>query len=196
MLDLAHSVWSTAHPADHIGRVEIEQDSNYAFDLSVLETLPPASTELFLAFDERFGNFKRAELMQGAMARGFRLAVIRSPDARVVPGVRIGPNSFVGTGAVVEAGAAIDFNCVVHAGAIIGHRARVRASCWIEGGSTVGANAEIGAHVTLRTGTHIAPDVKVGRYSQVGIPGLYRTDIKPKTVLDPRYDEPIVVYGA
>ena len=42
-------------------------------------------------------------------------------------------------------------------------------------------------------GVVIAPRIKIGRYCEIGVPGLYRSDLAPRTVIDPRYDEPLIV---
>jgi UDP-3-O-[3-hydroxymyristoyl] glucosamine N-acyltransferase len=195
MLPLVASAWAELSPSESVVSVEITQHEDYTFDYSVLDAFDPMATQLFVAFDERFGNFKRAELMQAAMSRGFSLATIKAPGAVVAADARLGPNVFVGGGAVVDPGATIDYNSVIRAGAVVGFRARIKASCWIESGVHVGAHAEISAQSILRSGVIIAPSTKIGRYCEIGVPGLYRTDIAAKTVYDPRYDEPLVVYG-
>lgn len=195
MLPLVAAMWAELSPGETVSRVEVPQHEDYSFDYSVLDAHDPATTLLFVAFDERFGNFKRAELMQAAMARKFQLATIKAPGAQVAADAKIGPNVFIGAGAVVSAGASVDYNSVVHAGSLIGFAAKVKASCYVEAGVNIGARAEIGAQATLRSGVIVAPGVKIGRYCEIGVPGLYRTDVAPKTVFDPRYDAPIVVYG-
>ncbi|MCO4099387.1 MAG: UDP-3-O-(3-hydroxymyristoyl)glucosamine N-acyltransferase [Gemmatimonas sp.] len=194
MLDLATRAWSAATGDPVIG-VEISQGVDYAFNTSPLDAYDPATTLLFAAFDERFGNFKRADLMREALARGFQLASITAPGGVVAPDAKVGPNVFIGSGAIVGAGSVVEFNSVVHAGAVIDYGARVKASCWIDSGVTIGRRAEIGAHCILRMGVAVASNVKIGRLCDIGVPGLYRTDVASKTVYDPRYDEPLVVYG-
>lgn len=195
MLDLVYHTWLELDATQPIHRLEIPQDEAFAFDFRLLEAIDPSATALFVAFDERFGNFKRLELMQGAMARGFRLETIVSHHAVVATDVRLGPNVFVGPRAVLGAKAVVDFNAVVNAGAIVGLGARVKASCWIGSGVLVGNHAEIGAHSSVRPGVVIGEKVRVGRYCDIGVPGLYRTDVKAKTVFDLRYDEPLLVHG-
>ncbi len=194
-LDVAWRAWSAGTDSGDVMRLEIAQHSDYSFDLSVFDRLDPAATALFIAFDERFGNFKRLELMHAAMERGFRLESIVSAHAMVGGDARIGPNTFVGDGAVIGAGALIDYNCVLHAGAIVGYAARVRASCWIESGVILGARTDIGMHSILRTGASVANGVKVGRGCELAVARAYREEIAPKTVFDPRFDTPIRVYG-
>jgi len=195
MLDIASSAWLETAGGENVARVEIVQAADYSFDFRVFEPLDPAGTSLFVALDERFGNFKRMEIMQAAMDRGFQLASIRAPGAVVAADARLGPNVFVGAAAVIGSGTHIDYNAVVNAGAVVGFGVRLRASCWIEGGVILGNRAEVGAHAIVRAGAVIAPKVKIGRHCEIGIPGLYRTDIASKTILDPRYDEPLLVYG-
>jgi acetyltransferase-like isoleucine patch superfamily enzyme len=194
MLDLVVRAWAAATGEPVMG-VEIPQRADYAFDTSPLDAHDPATTVLFAAFDERFGNFKRAELMRDAMARGFQLATIAAPGAIVAPDAKVGPNVFIGSGVVVGSGSVVEFNSVVHAGAVIDHGVRLKASCWIDTGVTIGRRAEIGAHCILRMGVAVAPAVKIGRLCDIGVPGLYRTDVAAKTVYDPRYEEPLIVYG-
>jgi acetyltransferase-like isoleucine patch superfamily enzyme len=195
MLEIACRAWSETSNGETVTRLEIAQAADYTFDFSVFDGQDPAGTFLFVALDERFGNFKRMEIMQAAMSRGFQLATIRAPGAAVAADARLGPNVFVGAGAIIGAGVLVDFNTIVNAGAIVGFGARLKASCWIEGGAVIGNRAEIGAHAILRAGVVVAPRVKIGRHCEIGVPGLYRTDVVSKTVFDPRYDEPLVVYG-
>ncbi|WP_198155219.1 hypothetical protein [Candidatus Burkholderia verschuerenii] len=63
-------------------------------------------------------------------------------------------------------------------------------------GVIVGQGAEIGAHSILRSGAIVAPKVKIGRNCELGWARLYNTDLASRTTFDPRYDEPIYVYGA
>ena len=195
MLDIAWHAWSGVPGEGPVGRLEISQAADYSFDFGVFERISPSQTALFVAFDERFGNFKRMEIMQAAMDRGFHLASVIAAGANVAPDAKIGANAFVGAGAVIGSAVVIDYNVVVNAGAIVGFGARLKASCWIEGGVVLGNQVQIGAHATLRAGVVVTHGVKVGRHCEIGVPGLYRKDVVSKTVFDPRYDEPIVVHG-
>ena len=194
-LDLAVQAWKQARPDECIERIEVPQTADYQFDLGVLAALSPAEGAMFVAFDERFGNFKRMELMQAAMERGFKLEALVSPGAAVAPDAVIGPNAFIGAGVCIGAGTRIDYNSVINAGARLGSGVHLRASCWLDMGVVVGDGAEVGAHSILRMGTLVAPGIKVGRNCELGVPRLYDRDIPSRTTFDTRYDEPIVVYG-
>jgi UDP-3-O-[3-hydroxymyristoyl] glucosamine N-acyltransferase len=194
-LEQAFQAWKEARPEEAVEKIEVPQGAGYAFDLDVLNVLDPAEGVMFVAFDERFGNFKRTELMQAVMGRGFKLDPFISPSAIVATNAVIGPNAFIGAGVCMGGGVRVDYNTVVHAGAMLGHGARLRASCWLDMGVVVGNGAEIGAHSTLRTGAIVAPTIKVGRNCELGWPRRYDEDLPSRTIFDSRYDEPIYVYG-
>lgn len=188
-------IWQHANGQDAPEKIDIPQHRDYTFDLSPLDALNPSDGEVFVAIDERFGNFKRMELMQTVMARGFKMASFVHPSAVVGVDVKIGMNVFVGACAVIGHATRIDYNSVVQAGVHIGPRGQIKSSCWIENGVQLGADVELGAHCTIRMGASIRAGVKVGRGCELGWPRLYENNVPGKTVFDSRYDEPIHTYG-
>lgn len=194
-LEHALSAWKQARPEENVVRIEVPQGADYAFDFTVLDGISAAEGSMFVAFDERFGNFKRMELMQATMERGFKLESFISPSAVIAKDVAIGLNVFVDDGVVVGAGSRIDYNCVLQAGVNIGKDVRLKSSCWLDIGVNVGHGVEVGAHSILRMGAIVASGVKVGRHCELGWPRLYDQDVPARTVFDTRYEEPIRVYG-
>lgn len=195
-LEQAFQAWKETRPQQPVERIEVLQYADHSFDLRVLDSLNPAEGDLFIAFDERLGNFKRVELMQAAIARGFKLEAFIHPSAVVGAGAVIGMNVFVGPQAVIGHGTRIDYNSVIHAGVHIGAGGKIKSSCWIENGVQLGSTVELGAHCTVRMGASIRAGVKVGRGCELGWPRVYERDVPNKTVFDSRYDEPIYTYGA
>jgi UDP-3-O-[3-hydroxymyristoyl] glucosamine N-acyltransferase len=194
-MDQAFGTWARMYPAENVQKIELLPANDYTFDLKALDALDPKQGTMFVAFDERFGNFKRMELMQAAMARGFKLEPFISPSAIVPPDAVIGPNVFVGEGVVLGIGGRIDFNTVMRDGVRLGAGVHLRASCWLETGVLVGDGADIGAHSILRIGAVIAPRVKIGKHCELGWASLYDKDVPSRTAFDTRYEEPIRVYG-
>ncbi|AZR22785.1 UDP-3-O-(3-hydroxymyristoyl)glucosamine N-acyltransferase [Xanthomonas vasicola] len=194
-LDLAFHAWKQARQDEMVVRIEVPQDSEHEFDLGVLDGLNPTDGAMFVAFDERFGNFKRVELMQAAMERGFKLEPFIHPSAAIGTDAVIGLNAFVGANAVIGHACKIDYNTVIHASAHLGPACRVKSSCWIENGVQIGAGVEIGSNSVLRTGAIVHRGVKVGRSCELGWPRVYREDVPAKTYFDARYDNPIHTYG-
>jgi acetyltransferase-like isoleucine patch superfamily enzyme len=217
--------WTRAFPQENVQRIELLPANDYTFDLGALDALDPGEGTMFVAFDERFGNFKRMdpmqaamehgftlesfisplavlppdlvrmELIQAAMERGFELESFISPSAIVPPDVIIGPNVFVGEGAVLGIGCRIDFNTVIRDGAKLGAGVHLHPSCWLETGVLVGDDADIGAHSILRIGAVVGSRVKIGNHCELGWARLYDKDVSAGTVFDTRYEEPIYVYG-
>lgn len=194
-LDLVHAAWVAAFPQVTIEKITLAQNTRHQFDLTPLNQLDPAQGSIFVAFDERFGNFKRAELMQAVLERGFKLEHFISPHASVADNAVIGPNVFIDAGVYVGAGSRIDYNTVINAGARLGSDVHLRASCWVEMGVTLGNQATVGAHSTLRMGATVAAGTKIGRNCELGWPIRYDKDIAAKTFFDTRYNAPIYVYG-
>ena len=90
-LDQAHAAWAAAFPQEMIEKITLAQNARHQFDLTPLNQLDPTQGSIFVAFDERFGNFKRAELMQAVMERGFKLESFVSPRASVA-GIALHPH--------------------------------------------------------------------------------------------------------
>jgi len=187
--------WTRTFPQEHVQKIELLPNDDYAFDLSALDMLDPSEGVMFVGFDERFGNFKRMELMQLMMERGFKLESFVSPSAIIPPDTTIGPNAFLGEAVILGAGSRIDFNAVVRDGAKLGAGVHLRPSCWLETGVLIGDGAEIGAHSILRIGALVGPRVRIGKHCELGWPRLYDKDVPARTVFDSRYEEPIHIYG-
>jgi acetyltransferase-like isoleucine patch superfamily enzyme len=194
-LEQAYQAWKQARPDETVTKIEIPQTRDYRFDFTVLDDLNPAEDQMFVAYDERFGNFKRMEIMQKAMELGFKLDSFIHPSASIADNAVIGPNVYVGAQAVIEYGCRIEYNTVLHAGVYVGANTRIKPSCWVESGVQLGANVEIGTHCIIRMGASVRKDVKIGRGSELGWPRLYEKNVPNKTVYDIRYDEPIYTYG-
>lgn len=194
-LEQAFDTWARLYPQEDVQRIELQPNGEYAFDLSALSALDPAQGAMFIAFDERFGNFKRMELMQLVMERGFKLEFFVSPSAIVSPDAIIGPNAFIGEGVIVGPGNRIDFNTVIRDGVKLGANVHLRSSCWLETGVLVGDGADIGGHSILRIGAVVGPRVNIGKHCELGWARLYTEDVPARTVFDTRYEEPIYVYG-
>ncbi|MEG8065827.1 UDP-3-O-(3-hydroxymyristoyl)glucosamine N-acyltransferase [Xanthomonas hortorum pv. gardneri] len=193
-LDLAFHAWKQARQDEAVIRIDVQQDAEHEFDLGVLDGLNPTDGAMFVAFDERFGNFKRLELMQAAMERGFKLEPFIHSSAAIASDTVFGLNAFVGANAVVGHGCRIDYNTVIHAGTHLGPACRVKSSCWIENGVQIGAGVEIGGNSILRTGAIVSGGVKGGRSCELGWPRVYREDVPARTYFDVRYDGPIHTY--
>jgi len=194
-LDWAADAWSSLLGTAAVEKIAIPQSASHEFDPSVLDALSPSEGTAFAAFDERFGNFKRMELMALLMGHGFTLEPFISPRSLLAGDVQAGRNAFVGDGAIVGHASRIGYNSVLLPGAQVGNGVHIGPSCWLEPGVVVGQGARIGAHCTLRTGALVGAGVQIGRNCELGWPQRYDRDVAAKTTFDPRYDAPIHTYG-
>jgi hypothetical protein len=194
-LDLACEAWRAATPEVAIERVEVAQDNAYRFDMAFLDGHDPARATVFAAFDDRFLNFKRLELLGICRLRGFRLPPCIAPGAVVAPGVKLGENAFVGHGAVLSPLCRVDYNAVVGAGCSVGFETRIGHSAWLEAGAVIADRAEIGAQTSVTSGVVVARGVRVGKLCELRVPGLYREDIADKTYYNPNYPEPLRIFN-
>ncbi len=195
-LERAFHAWSSQRPDGGVCRLAVPQNALYEFDLSVLEGLSPEDGTAFVAVNERFGNFKRTELLALVMARGFKLEAFVSAQSFVAPDAKVGPNAYVAAGAAAGLKCRIGFNTVLLNGALLGDGVTLGPSCWLEPGVVVGDGAHIGAHCILRSGAVVAPGVRIGRSCELGWAQRYGADVPDKTIFDPRYDAPIYTYEA
>ena len=193
-LDVAYDAWCRAHPDTQVEKITLAQKTTYDFDLSALDSLSPCDGTAFVAFDERFGNFKRLELMAAVMERGFKLEPFISPNVIISGDVQVGRNAFIGDGAILGYGSRIGYNSVLLPGVQLGTGVHIRPSCWLEAGVLVGDNAKIGTHCTLRSGVMVAPHIIIGKNCYLDWPRRYEKNIAPKTIFDHRYDSPIYTY--
>lgn len=193
-LDIAYDAWQRAFPESNLEKIIIQQNSKYEFDLSPLNTLDSTAGSAFIAVDERFGNFKRMELMSAVMLKGFKLESLLSPRAMIASNVKIGLNTLISDGVIIGQNSRIDYNSILMPGVQVGNKTHIKPSCWIESGVMIGDNAQIDAHCILRTGTIIKHGIKIGRYCELGWPQLYEKNIPNKTIFDSRYDSPIHTY--
>ena len=103
-LEQVWHAWKQAHTDEQVVKIEIAQGADYEFDLSVFDPLSPKAGDIFIAVDERFGNFKRMELFRTALERGFAMGTYISASANVAENVVIGKNVFIGSQAILNPG--------------------------------------------------------------------------------------------
>lgn len=193
-LEHVYNSWRNSFPEISIEKIIIPQTQNYSFDFGVLDSFSPANITAFIAFDERFGNFKRLELIHETRQRGFRLEPFLHTKAYIAEDVIIGENVFIDANTTIGHGCHIEYNTVIHAGAHISPGCLIGHSCWVEGGVTFGSHVQIGTHGIVRSGSIVASGIKIGNSCELGWPQAYQADIASKTIFDPRYDNPIHVY--
>lgn len=194
-LDIAFHAWKAKDPGMVVEKHEVRQDPSYTFDLGFLDRYTPEETSMFAAFDNRFLNFKRLELMGAIKGRGFYMDPYIGVGAVVGSGAKIGQNSFISDGAVIGAQARLHYNIYLGPRAVVGYAAEIGQSVWIEAAVVVGVRVSIGAHSILGEGVSIANKVQVGRMCHIDTPGHYRENVPAKAFYKPPFDGPIRIFN-
>lgn len=194
-LDIAFDAWRAKMPDADVKRHDIAQDRSHNFDLEFLDGYSPGETTMFAAFDNRFLNFKRLELMAAIKGRGFQMEPYIGVGALVGAGARIGENSFISDGAVIGAQARLQHNIYVGPRAVIGYASQIGQSAWIEAAVVIGSRAKIGAQVLLGEGVSIAEQVEIGRMCLLDMPGHYRENLPEKVFYVFPFDGPVRIFN-
>lgn len=142
---------------------------------------PPQDYRMFVAVGIGKVNARRAAKAEEAEAKGYQLASFISSKAERSPDLRVGPNSMVMEGSVIQPFVTIGRNSVLWSTTRIGFHGRIGDNCWlvccILGETvTVGDNSFIGLNAT------IAPMVSIGRRNIIGAGALILKDTKDDEV--------------
>lgn len=200
LLDSAMAAWRAIEPALELRPVALDPQAGPAALAAALDALDLAGATAFVAFDARFLNFRRQEIVDALRARGVAMPPLLDRAALVsdvvTEAAAPGSNTWIGQGAIVQHGARIGANVHIGAGAIIGAGTVIGDSAWIDDGVVIGREAQIGAHATLGLGTIVAHGVGIGAMCVIDKPGRIEADIVARTFIQASHDRPMVVTGA
>ncbi|HMK34666.1 MAG TPA: acetyltransferase [Desulfomonilaceae bacterium] len=118
-------------------------------------------------------NLVRIRLEHWLKTRGFRPVTAIHPSAQIARGVRIGINTVIMAGAVINSDATVGTSVIVNTAAgvdhdcLIGDGTHIAPGCSLCGSVTVGPRTLIGAGTTVVHGVTIGSDVIVGAGSVV-----------------------------
>lgn len=158
-LEQAHRT-AQACGLDHVV-VALESPDRYNFDLGALHAShAAATTDVFVAMDERAVNQSRHKLLADVRLAGFGSIDLVWPQAHVDAGVRLLGNVHVGPG------------CNLAFGSTIGPGA------WLERQVIVEQDVRIGACVTVHAGVHLSRDTQIGQGSTLGGGSMTRSGTK------------------
>ena len=194
-LEIAYEAWRSKEPGLVVEKLEITQDASHFFDFGFLDHYLPEKTSMFAAFDNRFLNYKRLELMGAIKGRGFQMEAYISDHAMVSSGATIGENSFISDGAIIGAQARLQYNNYVGPRGVIGHASETGHSVWVDAAVVVGARSTIGAQSILGEGVSIASGIRVGKMCVLEIAGHYRENIPAKVLYKAPFDGPVRIFN-
>ncbi len=140
---------------------EYKKTSNFCglpvIDFEELSKLfPPETTDLLIAIGPNRVNMVRQRLYQEAKNMGYSFITYISPRANVWNPDKIGENSFIFDGCIVEPEAEIGVNTIMWSGSLVAHHSIVGDHCFlapssvISGKTIVKNNCFIGINATIR----------------------------------------------
>lgn len=111
----------------------------------------------------------RIRLYQHALALGFELPMILSPQAYVSRHAQIGAGTLVMHGAIVNPGARVGANCIVNSRALIEHDARVADHCHIATGAILNGAVSVGTGSFVGSGSIVKEGITIGQGCIIGM---------------------------
>lgn len=183
LLDWAMTAWTEVDPGIDLHKVDVGQDTDYRFELSVLADLSASEASAFVAWGAQFLNFRRLELMGELKAKGFKMPPLICRGSIVSPTALIGENCFIGAGAVLGADSKIGFNSCIGAATVIGNGAHLGSSVWVADGAQIGLSSRIGNNVTIGRRVIVTDGIVIARQCVLDVPGRRDTDILDKVFI-------------
>ncbi len=180
-LDLASQLWSELDPELKLVTLEINQDSNYFFDLSELAKFSPKQFSAFVACDHQFLNFRRLELMSELKKIGFCMPSLLAKSAYIGKDAIIGENCFICPGTVIGPKAKLGFNCFIGSLSSVNQGAVLGNSVWLGTAVHIGMHCKIGSNSTVLYHSAIANNVEIGKQVLIEKPGFYNKSIQDKS---------------
>ncbi len=194
-LDLAAQLWSEIDPELDLMKLEINQDSNYFFDLSELAKFSPKQCSAFVAWDYQFLNFRRLELMGELKKLGFSMPPLIAKGAYVGKDSIIGENCFICPGAVINPKAILAFNCFVGSLSSIGYGTVLGNSVWLGAAVHVGVECKVGSNSTILQHSFVADYVEIGKQVLIEKPGCYNKSVQKKSFFLQKSNLNVVIVG-
>ncbi|GKT24224.1 DapH/DapD/GlmU-related protein [Acidovorax sp. SUPP3334] len=183
LLKAALASWSEIAPNETLYPIDVGQDRDYRFDLTVISNASPSDATAFVIWGSQFLNFRRLELMGELKSRGFRMPPLICRGALIAPTSTIGENCVIGAGTIIGAGCRVGFNSVIGAGCVLGAEAQIASSTWIGDGVMIGMQSRVGANATLGAGVILSDGVSIGKQSILDLPGRHSESLPEKTFI-------------
>jgi sugar O-acyltransferase (sialic acid O-acetyltransferase NeuD family) len=149
---------------------------------SVAQTYPPDRYAMIVALGYHDLNALRRSRYDEAKAKGYHLISHVSPRAGVGDWLEAGDNCIILDNAIIEPGVRLGNNVVVWSGALVGHHSTIEDHAWIAGHATFGGSARLGASSFVGLGAIVGHEVEIGANSFLGAGVLVTKCADPKSV--------------
>jgi sugar O-acyltransferase (sialic acid O-acetyltransferase NeuD family) len=129
------------------------------------------------------GNSKaRANLVECLDSKGGYTQSIYHPATSIAGSAKIGPGTFLASGAIVGPLAHIGRSVIVNHGAVVDHECTVGDFSHIAPGATLGGNVRVGEGVLVGAGASVLPGIRICDGAVVGAGAVVVADIAQQGV--------------
>jgi UDP-3-O-[3-hydroxymyristoyl] glucosamine N-acyltransferase len=194
-----HSVHSLAleiYPQRRVESLFIPSTDYYLFDLSVLESFPPAEWELCIAVNEFYINDVRRALHEATKKRGYDNVSLISPKANIDRSVTIGENAVVYSGVFVGAGSSIGHHAVLRPNVFVGEEVNIGNYVTLEANVSIRELVNIGDFTTVCANSSLLRSTTVGAHCYLNLARQYFGVIPDSTFYSPMFENPVHVISS
>lgn len=134
-------------------------------DFNTIEkNYPPEEFNLFIAIGL---NRERQRIFDLAKMKGYKMTNYISSKATTWNNLKIGENTWVGEGSIIQPFVTIDDNSILFA-ATLGHHSSIKNHCLVSG-ATLGGNVIVGDFSILGLNSSVKQNVQIGEYNIIGM---------------------------
>jgi sugar O-acyltransferase (sialic acid O-acetyltransferase NeuD family) len=155
------------------------------------KTHSPEEYDMFVAVGYHDLNRLREQKCNEAMAKGYRLISIVSPNSHLPENVQHGWNCFIMPPSLIHPCVTIGNNVFIWSGAMVGHHTQIEDHCWLTSCCNVSGNVQLGANTFLAVNATLGHSVKVGKNCFLGANSLVTRNLEDEKVVIAESSKPI-----
>ena len=146
----------------------------------LLKRFPPGECDGFVAIPASDLNRLRKRFYLDMKSRGYRLASYVSSSAFVWKNAKIGENTFIFEGNVIQPFVEIGNNCILWSGNHVGHRSIIRDHSFIASHAVISGYCDIGEGSFIGVNATFNDNIRVGHACVIGSGALVVKDTEPE----------------
>ena len=143
---------------------------------------PPGSVRLLVSLGYQLINGLRRQRYEWAQQQGYEFVTYISSRASTWPDLRVGQNSLVYEGAIIQPFASIGNNVIIRSAAHISHHCQVADHVFVAAGATLGGNVHIGEQSFIGVGAVLRDGLRIAERSFIGAGAVVVADTEPDGV--------------
>lgn len=139
---------------------------------------PPSDVILLIAIGPNKVNTVRERLFLEAKKIGYSFLTYISSESSVWDKNKIGENTFIFPGCVVEPFASIGNNCVLWSGSIVAHHSLIKDHCFLAPGVCISGRTEVGSNTFIGINATVRDNISIGEKCIIGGGALIKKNIE------------------